>query len=697
LNLSTLFSPKSVAVIGASRKRGTIGAEIFHNLLRNDFQGILYPVNPMSDFVQGVKAYRKITDIPGPVDLAVIVIPKEYVVAAAKECAKKRVKAMVVITAGFKETGAEGIQREKKLVEICRKSGIRLVGPNCLGVLNSDPAVKLDATFAPTFPPPGNVAFLSQSGALGLTILDYAKDLGIGISDFVSVGNKADISGNDLISFWSSEDRTRVILLYLESFGNPEKFLKIAKEVSRKKPIVAVKSGRSVTGARAAASHTGSLAGSDSAVGALFDQTGVIRVDTVEELFDMAMLLAHQPLPKGKRVGILTNAGGPGILAADACEARGLEVRELRPLTQRQVAKHLVPEATVKNPVDMIASASPKQFEKVIPILLRDPSIDALFVIYVPPVVTSPLDVANAIVRGAENSKKPVLTCFMGTHGVPEGLRSLKKSNIPSYAFPEAAVAALARAADYAAWRTRKPGKIRKFSDMDFKRIRRIVSRRKGWLPPEECFELLKAARIPCMENYSARSDEEAVSIFRKLGAPLAMKIDSPEVLHKTEVGGVQLRLDSAADVQKAFRELVARAKRHVSAESIRGVVLQKMVEGGEEMAAGAVHERGSPPLVMFGTGGVGVELWRDVSFALCPASDAELSGMVRKIRGYPLLNGFRGRRKKDISAVERILFRLSYLLSAVPEIREADLNPIIVRDRGAGAWIVDARIRCEI
>ncbi|MBK7367102.1 MAG: CoA-binding protein [Candidatus Eisenbacteria bacterium] len=444
--LEAVFRPKSIAVIGASRDRSTVGGALFHNLLKHDFQGPIYPVNPKSAVVQSVRAYPTIADVPEAVDLAVMVVPAKFVNQTLEDCGKKGVKAAVVISAGFKEVGGEGVQRERDMVQIARRYGMRVIGPNCLGVLNTEPGTSMDATFAPPYPPAGTVAFSSQSGALGLAILEYATALNIGISHFVSVGNKADVSGNDLLEFWERDPNTSMVLLYLESFGNPRRFLEIARRVGRTKPIVAVKSGRTAAGMRAASSHTGSLAGTDSAVTALCHQAGVIRTDTMEEMFDVAMVLANQPVPTGNRVGIITNAGGPAIMATDACESNGIEVVALTEETRKALQAFLPAEASVRNPVDMIASATAESFEKAVRIVANDPNVDSLIVLYVPPIVTNPLEIAQAIVRGNEEAKadraaagqgpKPVLSCFLGSHGVPEGLKSLQAGHIPSYTFP---------------------------------------------------------------------------------------------------------------------------------------------------------------------------------------------------------------------------------------------------------------------
>lgn len=709
--LDAIFRPRSVAVIGASRRPGSIGAAIFKNLLEHGFDGPVYPVNPQARVVQSVLAYPTVADIPADVDLAVIAVPSKQVLAAVEECGKKGVRGVVVITAGFKETGAEGQERERALVEATRRYGMRMIGPNCLGVLNTESNVCLDATFAPAWPPPGNVAFSSQSGALGLAILETAGALGMGISHFASVGNKADVSGNDLLEYWEQDPGTTTILLYLESFGNPRRFTQIARRVARTKPIVAVKSGRTKSGARAASSHTGSLAGADNAVDALCRQSGVIRTDTIEELFDVAMILANQPLPKGARIGIVTNAGGPAIMASDACESHGLELGTLSDATTAALKSYLPPEASVKNPVDMIASATPESFEKTVRLVLTDPGVDAVLAIYVPPIVTTPLQVATAIVKGAEaasaelaargESPKPVLTCFMGAHGVPEGLRSLQKHHIPSYPFPESAAIALARVVRYAKWRNEPEGVERVFDDMDLGSARAVVQGARAratngetvWLSPDETRALLGAAGIPLVPTVTARTADEAAEAASQLRFPVAVKLASTTLTHKTEVGGVVLDLESPEEVRDAFRGIERRLDEKGLRAQMDGVTLQPMVKDGVEAIVGMSHDPSFGPVLMFGLGGVYVELLRDVTFRVTPVTDRDVSEMVRAVRGSRLLEGWRGSAPADTTALEEVIARLSQLVGAVPEIAELDLNPLKVLPVGQGCMAVDARI----
>ena len=709
--LDAVLRPRSVAVIGASRERGTIGAELFHNLIAHGFAGVVYPVNPRAPVVQSVRAYPDLAHLPGPVDLALIAVPAAQVLEAVRACAAHGVQGVVVISAGFKEVGDEGAARERELVEVVRAHGMRLVGPNCLGVVNTEPAVRLDATFAPVFPPPGMVAFSSQSGALGLAILETATQLNLGISHFVSIGNKADVSSNDLIEYWERDPGTAVILLYLESFGNPRRFTRIARRVARRKPIAIVKSGRTRAGMRAAMSHTGSLAGTDKAVDALCVQSGVIRTDTIEELFDVAMLVAHQPIPRGRRVGIVTNAGGPGIMASDACESHRLEVPELGEATLEGLRAFLPREAGIRNPVDMIASARPESFERAVHLVADDPGIDAVLVIYVPPIVTQPEEVAQAIVRGAEAAghaaaargvpAKPVLACFMGSHGVPDALRSLSESNVPSYTFPESAAIALARAADYGVWLAKPEGRIPALGEIDGSRaddaiagaLGRAAAGAPAWLRPAEVRALLGAYGIASPEQAVATDADAAVAAARRIGFPVAVKLVSDAVTHKSEVGGVVLDVADESGVRAAFTGIAARLRTAGQARDMQGVAVQAMVRDGIEVIVGVTHDPSFGPMLMFGLGGTQVELLKDVVFRLPPITDLDAAEMVRAPRGFPLLEGYRGGPAADIAALETLLLRVSQLVGDHPEIVEMDLNPIKALAPGRGCRVVDARV----
>lgn len=695
--LDALFRPRSVAVIGASRKRGTIGAEIFHNLVSHEFNGPVYPVHPTADVVQSVRAYRTVLDVPDEVDLAIVVVPKQHVMEATAQCAKKGVRGLVVISAGFAETGPAGKAAQDELVALARASGMRLVGPNCMGLINTAADVQLDGTFAPAWPPAGGVAFSSQSGALGLAILDYARDLGIGVSQFVSVGNKADVSGNDLLEYWEADPTTNVILLYLESLGNPTRFVQIARRVARKKPICVVKSGRTEAGARAAGSHTGALAGLDVAVDALLGQAGVIRTDTIEELFDLAMLLANQPVPRGPRVAVLTNAGGPAIMATDACESRGLSVPPPSPPTEAALRELLPPEASVRNPVDMIASASSTEYEQALRLLLADERYDAALVLFVPPIVTQAPVVADAIRRGAAGSDKPVLTCFMGTHGVPAALSSLREGKFPSYSFPEDAAIALSRAVRYGRWLQRPEGKIPAYDDVWPERARAAMRRggeAERWLDADEVRAVLGAYGLATPRTAFARTAEVAADAAAKLGFPVAVKLASSTITHKTEVGGVILDLADPREVADAVNGIRRRLADLGREAEMDGVVVQEMAPRGVETFIGVTQDPSYGPLMGFGIGGVNVEVWRDVVFRVYPLTDVDAREMIDQIRAVKLLDGFRGSPPADRHAIADALLRVSRMVADLPEIQELDINPLVARRPGQGVIAVDARIR---
>ena len=688
--LKLFFEPRAVAVIGASRERGTIGGEIFHNLLSFGFKGPVYPVNTAATEIESVKAYESIEAIPDQVDLAVIVVPAAKVVEVAAACARKGVKALVVISAGFSETGNEGKARQAELLAVCRGAGMRLIGPNCMGIANTNPSVLLDATFAPVVPPRGRVGFSSQSGALGFAIMEFASSLNLGISTFISVGNKADISGNDLLRYWESDDDTDVILLYLESFGNPRKFSEIARRVGRKKPIAVVKSGRSAAGARATSSHTGALiAASDVTVDALFRQSGVVRTDTLAELFDVASLLANQPLPEGNRVGIITNAGGPAILCADACEARGLEVPVLSESSQNRLRGFLPAGASVGNPVDMIASAPAEHYRKAIEIVGTDENVDSLIVIFTPPLVTRAEDVAKSIAEAVPRigKNKPVLSVFLMSEAPPSELRS-------SYSFPETAAIALARATRYSQWRERRETYPGRFADLRTDEAAAIVAaalaRGEGWLTPDEVAKLCSCYGVPLIEQRIVANAEAAGVAAESFGGEVVLKAIAPDLIHKTEAGAVRLRLRGAEAVCNAAREMSEILSSRGHAPS--GFLVQRMAQRGVEMLVGVVHDPQFGPVVACGAGGVQVELLRDVSVRLTPLSKEDASEMIRELKTYPLLTGFRGSAPGDIAALEEGLLRVSAMVEDIPQIAELDCNPFVVHQEGA--TVLDARIR---
>jgi acetyl coenzyme A synthetase (ADP forming)-like protein len=696
-SLLPMFYPRSVAVIGASREERSIGARLMHNTLGARFSGVVYPVNPNAPSVGSVKAYRSVLDIPDPVDMGVVVVPARVVIPVVQECADKGVRSLVVISAGFSETGEAGTRLETELLELVRSAGMRMVGPNCMGILNTDPAVNLNVTFAPTYPPRGNVAMSSQSGALGIAILDYARQLDIGISSFVSMGNKADVSANDLLLYWEGDPSTDVILLYLESFGHPRRFARIARRVNRRKPIVVVKSGRSQAGARAASSHTGALASGEVAVSALFHQTGMVRTNTLEELFEVTALLANQPLPAGRRVGVLTNAGGPGILAADALSAEGLELPLFSASLQEKLRTGLAAEAAVGNPVDMIASAGPEQYRACLGALLASDEIDAVMVIFIPTAPRAVRDVETVVaeVITGGTSGKPVLAVFMEAEEADPSTEAGSRPRIPTYSFPEPAARALAQAVRYAEWRARPEGAIAEFDDTDSDAAQDVIwgalgrlGVDGGWLLPHEADAVLDAYRILHPKSRLVHSSEEAVEAAASFGGPVALKVVAPSALHKSDVGGLVLNVTGDEAVARAYDRVLATA-----ADAV-GVFVQEYVEGGHEVIVGMTEDPSFGPLIAFGLGGVFVELIGDVSFRMNPVSDLDVAEMISEVKAAKMLEGYRGGPAGDIPALTEAMQRLSAMIEEVPEIVELDLNPVKVLEPGKGAVVVDTRMR---
>ncbi|HSJ27065.1 MAG TPA: acetate--CoA ligase family protein, partial [Acidimicrobiia bacterium] len=693
-----LFFPRSIAVIGASTREGSIGNNLFRNLLNTGYTGTLYPVNPRTQVVNAVRAYPSIKDVPDEVDLAFIVVPATQVLDVVRECDEANVRGLVVISAGFSEVGEEGAEMEAELLDLVRNAGMRMVGPNCMGLLNTAPSVSMNGTFAPVYPPAGNVAMSSQSGALGIAILQYALRTGLGISQFVSVGNKADVSGNDLLMAWEDDPQTDVILLYLESFGSPRRFARIAPRVARKKPIVAVKSGRTATGSRAASSHTGALASLDVAVDALFRQTGVIRVDTLEELFAVASLLSSQPVPKGRKVAVVTNAGGPGILAADALEANGLHIPEFSEATQSRIRANLPSEASVRNPVDMVAGAGPEEFAHVVSTILDAEEVDSLLVIHVPTSDTGVQRVATALhsIAAAYQGSTTLLSVFMQSDAAGAFLRS-EEANIPTYPFPEAAAIALSRAVGYGEWLQRDPGEVPVLDGIDLEAARRVVEEALAgrdesgvWLEPAATEALLAAFGLDLPRAGTAATPDEAVRVAREIGGPVVLKVISESALHKSDVGGVLLDIEGEEAVRAGFASVTAAVAEH------DGVLVQEMVPGGHEVLIGVTEDPNFGPMVVYGLGGVYVELLKDVAFRLTPLTDVDAREMVNEIRGAKLLEGYRGFPPGDVDAVIRTILRVSAMAASIPEISEMDMNPVMVLEPGQGVRVVDARIRVK-
>jgi acetyltransferase len=683
-----------VAVVGASTRKGTIGRETLHNILLAEFNGKVFPVNPKASVIHSIKAYSTVLDVPDAVDLAIIIVPKEFVKDVAVQCGEKGVKGLVVISAGFSEVGAEGKKRELELLSVVREYGMRMIGPNCFGVVNTDPKVSLNATFGKTFPNQGRVGFITQSGAMGEAIMNIARELDIGFSAVASIGNKADISSNDMLDYFKHDPNTDIILMYLENFGNPRHFTEIAREICRHKPIVAVKSGRTALGAKAASSHTGALAGLDVGVDALFEQAGVMRVDTVEELFDVTMALSLQPIPKGNRVVVVTNAGGPGILATDALINSGMEMPPLSRATVTKLKKFISPEASFSNPMDMVAGAGPKEFLGTLNAVKTDKRYDSIIPIFVPPVTLDQFEVAEHIVKAVGDCKKTVMSCFMGAGLSSASISYMRQNKIPVYIFPEAVAKTLSTITKYRQRISKPRGKFQHF-DVDQSRVKSIIDSARAagrtTIVGDEAIDILDAYGIPAAGYLYAHNAEEAVKQAKSLGYPVVMKVNTPPVLHKTEVGGVEVDLRSDKEVRASFRSLGKRI-RAAGIEGDFSVSMQDMISGGIETVMGMTTDPSFGPLIMFGLGGIYVEVMKDVAFRINPLTDQGAQEMIRSLRSFPLLNGFRGAPSVDQAVLAETLLRLSQLVKEFDCFSEIDINPFIASPQKSHCAAVDAR-----
>ncbi len=692
--LDYIFRPRSIAVIGASRKKGTISRELLHNILTAEFNGKVFPVNPSAPVIHSIKAYSTILDVPDAVDLAFIVVPKQHVKKVVEQCGEKGVKGVVVISAGFSEVGGEGKKVEMEIVDVVREYNMRMIGPNCFGIVNTDPEVSLNANFGKTFPKVGNVGFITQSGAMGEIIMSYAKKLGIGFSIMASIGNKADISSNDILEYFKDDPQTDLILLYLENFGNPRNFTRIAREVSLIKPIVAVKSGRTSLGAKAAVSHTGALAGLDVGVDALFEQTGIMRVDTVEELFDVAVALSNQTVPKGKRVAVITNAGGPGVLATDALVNHGMEMPDLAQETKDELRKFSSADASYSNPMDMVAGAGAKEYKLTLNTIKKDKQFDIIFPIFVPPVMCDQLEVAQHMYEALEDTDKSVYTCFMGAGDSSAGIDYLKQHKIPVFIYPEAIAKTLSTICRYKGWLNCPRGELKTFK-VDKPAVQKIIDKtlsgKAGAIVGADALNILDAYGVPVAKYRYAESVDEAIAIARELNAPVAMKIASPPVLHKTEVGGVQLDLRTEDEIRKGFGELRGKIGELKKGQTF-SVALQPMVSGQFESVIGMTLDPSFGPLMMFGLGGIYVEVMKDVAFRINPLTDQDAKIMIKSLRSYPLLTGFRGAPPVDLEYLEETLLRISQLVKDFTCFTEIDVNPFIVAHDKKNCKAVDAR-----
>jgi acetate---CoA ligase (ADP-forming) len=691
--LKKFFTPKSIALVGASKSTEKLGYRILKNLIDGGFKGSIYPVNPSAEDILNLKTYKSILDIPDTPELVIIVIPSKYVGGVAEECGKKGVKGLIVISAGFKESGEEGEQKEEELKKIIKKYGMRMIGPNCLGVI--DAVNNLNASFAFEIPPKGKISFITQSGALGTAILDWASKEDIGLSKFVSFGNMADVSETDLIEEFGKDPETKVILLYLEGLKNGKRFIEKVKTVAAKKPVIMVKSGKTSAGSKAVSSHTGSLAGSDNAYSAALKQAGVIRAESVEELFDYAVAFAYQPMPEGENVCIVTNAGGPAVMAVDAIEDAGMTPAGLSGGTVKTLKGFLPAAANVNNPVDVLGDALADTYGRALETVLVEKNVDAVITILTPQVITQIPETAEKIAHVSRTSRKPILSCFMGGKRINYGANVLIKNGVPNYPFPERAISSLKSMLAYKRWVDKDRGKTITF-DVDKKTVAQIITNIKKSGDKAagdiEGRQILSAYGIKTVESVVAKDISECKEFFKKTGSPLVMKVVSPDILHKTEAGGVKIGLSTVEEIEKGFKEIMESAKRYKKDAVIEGVQLQPLISGGTEVIVGVNKDPQFGHLLMFGLGGIYVELLKDVSFRVVPTTDVDVTEMIEEIKTIKMLKGFRNIPERDLPAIKDVLLRISQMCCDFPEIEEMDINPLMVLAKGKGSVAVDTR-----
>ena len=707
--LDSIFAPASIAVIGASQTPGKVGHDIFANILKGGYKGTLFPVNPSANSIQCVKAYPSVDLIPDPIDLAFLIISPQGALKAVEESIRKGVKGIVIVSAGFREVGKEGADIEARITRMCREAGIRLVGPNCLGVINPAETVSMNASFSARMPAVGSISFISQSGALCTSVLDFAAERDFGFSKFISIGNKADVDELDLLLYLHEDPDTKVIMIYLEELRRGREFIDAARQITsglHPTPILAIKSGKTAAGARAAASHTGSLAGSNAVYDALFRQSGIIRVDTVNELFDYATAFAYKhesalgkrktKYPKGNRIAIVTNAGGPGILATDMTLTSGLELSAFSEKTVQTLAHNLPPTANLHNPVDVIGDATADRYEAAMEAVIADPGVDGVLVVLTPQSMTNALGTAEAIVKIARKSTKPILSSFMGVVDVSAGVEYLQAHGYPVYQFPENAARAFSALYEYAVLLNRPD--VEEFDlHHDTGKARAIVkgclAEGKTYLGELEGLELLDCYGFKTLPTHLAKNAGEAVALAEQIGYPVVMKIVSPQIIHKSDAGGVRINLGSADAVKAAFGEIEANARKYDPVAEIRGCLVQKMAPSGQEFILGVNRYPIFGPLIMCGMGGIFVEVFQDVAFRLAPVMRADAHEMIRQIKGFKLLTGFRGLPEADIAGIEKLIVGLSGLVTENPEIAELDINPLLIHEKRHGATVADCRI----
>lgn len=695
--LERAFYPGSIAVIGASSKPGSLSYQLIHNLVLYGYKGSIYPVNPKAASVYSIPAYPSITTIKNNIDLAVLMVPKEMVLDTVDECHKKNIQSIVVITAGFKETGEEGAEREAALLKKIRKYKMRLIGPNCMGIINTHPEVKMNCTFVQGTPLGGGIGFISQSGALGAAVLRTVQQNDIGLAQFISIGNKADVSGNTVLEYWWHNDDIKVITLYLESFGNPRHFMELTREITKTKPIIAIKSARTKAGMKAASSHTGALASSDAVVDAFIEQSGVIRVNTTDEMFDIAKAFDMANLPEGNRIGILTNAGGPAILAVDECANWGLSVPELTAKTKNKLKKITPPEGSLHNPVDVLPPANADVYSSAAKIMLEDENIDSLIVIVGPPLMLDTLEIAKSICRAVKDTKKTVMLVMMSQDDVIPRLKEVMPVHPPVYRFPEYAARAISRMYNYKKWKERPEGIYREF-DADRKTVRKIIqkySAKKGtYLNSEDVSTVLKAYGLPIINSVFTHNTFDLIQISDKIKYPVVLKAVGKKLVHKSDMGGVEVDIHNTDELIRAAEKITEKLKFHKAEHLLEKFMIQPYVQGGVETILGITSDNKAGHLVMFGLGGIFVEVFKDVNFKLVPVNDVEAASMIRSIKSYEMLKGVRGKKAVNLDYIAEAILRLSQLSRDFPEFMEIDLNPFVFFDEKEKCSILDARIR---
>ena len=699
-NLDKIMKPKSVAVIGASTKEHTIGSDIMKRLQEYKFNGNIYPVNPKGGIIEGLQAYTSILEVPGEVDLAIIVVNAKFVLDTIDQCHQKGIKGLCIITAGFKETGAEGAEAEKQLLAKVREYGMRCVGPNCLGVVNTHPDIRLDGCFAESLPERGNIGFVSQSGALGGGILNILKDLNLGFAQFISIGNQADVNAETALEYWENEEDVEQILLYMESIQNPANFRKLASRISKKKPVLALKAGRSAAGASAASSHTGSLAGADKAANALLGQSGVIREYSLKDLFATAKVFANCPIPKGDRVAIITNSGGPGIMATDAVCEHGMQMAKITDETKEKLRSFLPSAASVKNPIDMIASAPIEHYKQTLETVIADENVDMIITIYLPFLGLKDIDVAKALMEiKAAHPEKPVIGVFMTKSEFFAKLSDMDV-NMPFFMYAEEAADGLNRLNQQRLWMERPEGKIPSYN-VDYKKAQEIIAKSvnegRDQLTTRESIDVLDAYGIRVCKSGFATTEDEAVAIANSIDYPVVMKMTSKTTSHKTDVGGVRVNIQSEAQLRAEYKDLISKLEERGLLEGLEGVIIQEMVKGNREMVCGIATDPQYGPMMMFGLGGVFIEVMKDVTFRIAPLTDVDAKEMIKSVKAYKLLEGARGTKPAQMEQIEETLLRLSQLVNDFKFIDELDINPLLISEKTGEGIAVDGRIKVRM